>query len=72
MPKYHRKLERGRGCLWVSLAFPRALYGDRRPAQVSEALCDPECWQLAKQVFELGLSDPHSDVSDSFTPKNHL
>lgn len=27
----------------VSLAFPSALYGERRPAQVSEALWDPEC-----------------------------
>lgn len=56
----------------MSLAFPRALYGERRPARVSEALCDPECWQLAEQMFELGLSDPHSDVSDSFTPKSQL
>lgn len=72
MPKYHGKLERGGDCWWVSVAFPHALYGARRPAQVSEALHDPECWQPAEHVFELGLSGPHSDVSDSFTPKRRL
>lgn len=56
----------------MSLAFPCALYGERRSAQVSEALCEPECWQLAEQMFELGLSDPHRDVSDSFTPESQL
>lgn len=52
----------------MSLAFLCAQYGERRPAQVSEALCSLECWHPAEQKFELCLSDPHSDVSDSFTP----
>lgn len=60
--------ERGSGCLWVGLAFPSAFYGERRPAQVSGP-----CGILsAEQMFELGLSDPHSDVSDNATQQRQL
>jgi len=72
VPKYHQKLERGGGCLWVSLAFPHAPCGGRRPAQVSKALCEPERWHLAEPTFQRGLGDPRSGVALSFTPKSWL
>ena len=56
----------------MSLAFPHAPCGGRRPAQVSKALCEPERWHLAEPTFQRGLGDPRSGVALSFTPKSWL